>query len=260
MRINYFGLSCFLIENETGHRIIVDPFSDEPEWSLGPRFPAKFNGKPFGTNIVLMSEPDADHSCAPGGWLQTAPETKPNSDPFPGLDLKGTIIYEWNGDLNIAWHYTIDGLRLAHFGDNAHLLTDAQLAELGRPDIVFMSPPKVASDAGIQMTKDNLKALAPKLIIWAHHVAPEGMPDVTDVEARNAFLEKYFSERASSNKNYKGEGSFRALYDMIDAALEINKEYESEIRDDTVLEITDDMLRSAAEKPKTILFTRMVAD
>jgi hypothetical protein len=103
MTITYVGLSCFLIENKHGYRIVVDPFNDSSEWTLGPSFPREFKGKPFGANIVLMSEPDADHAYAPGDWLESAPETKPNSNPFPGLDLRGTVVYEWNGDLNVAY-------------------------------------------------------------------------------------------------------------------------------------------------------------
>ena len=73
MRITYIGLSCFMIENNAGFRILVDPFNNAPEWSLGLEFPAEFNGQPFGANIVLMTEPDADHAYAPGDWLQNAP-------------------------------------------------------------------------------------------------------------------------------------------------------------------------------------------
>src|SRR6185369_14029047 len=123
MTITYIGLSCFLVENEQGFRILVDPFNDDPEWILGPRFPKEFRGEPLGANIVLMSEPDADHAYAPGDWLAYAPKTKPNSNPFPDLNLRGRVVYEWNGDLNIAYSYTIDGVRCTHLADNAHVLT-----------------------------------------------------------------------------------------------------------------------------------------
>jgi len=36
MKITYFGLSSFLIENDKGYRVLVDPFNDSPEWTLGP--------------------------------------------------------------------------------------------------------------------------------------------------------------------------------------------------------------------------------
>ncbi len=34
MKIHYVGLSCFLIENHKGFRILVDPFDDAPELML----------------------------------------------------------------------------------------------------------------------------------------------------------------------------------------------------------------------------------
>ncbi|MSU54739.1 MAG: hypothetical protein EXS48_02840, partial [Candidatus Staskawiczbacteria bacterium] len=143
MKITFIGLSCFMIENEAGFRMCVDPFNDSPEWALGPTFPKQFNGQPFGANIVLMSEPDADHANAPGDWLYYAPKTKPNSNPFPDLNLRGTVIYEWNGDVNIAYGYNVDGMRLLHLADNAHVLTKEQIKEMGKLDVLFISPSKV---------------------------------------------------------------------------------------------------------------------
>ncbi len=62
MKIHFIGLSSFLIENNSSYRILIDPFNNAPEWSLGLSFPDTFDGKPLGANIVLMSEPDADHA------------------------------------------------------------------------------------------------------------------------------------------------------------------------------------------------------
>ena len=96
MKITFVGLSCFVIENDAGFRICVDPFNDSPEWTLGPVFPKQFNNQPFGANIVLMTEPDADHANAPGDWLYHAPRTKPNSNPFPGLNLSNLSLISTN--------------------------------------------------------------------------------------------------------------------------------------------------------------------
>jgi len=182
MKINFIGLSSFLIENKNGFRVLVDPFNDAPEWQLGLNFPKEFQGKPSGANIVLMSEPDADHAYAPGDWLQHAPETKPNSNPFPNLDLRGTIVYEHNGDLNIAWHYNVDGLRLAHFADNSHILTEEQINEIGSPDIIFISPPKTADRKANEVVRKNIKLLKPRIVFWTHHLAPKNLPAETDPE------------------------------------------------------------------------------
>lgn len=261
MKIHYIGLSCFLIENEKGFRVLVDPFNDAPEWDLGPRFPREFGGRPFGANIVLSSEPDADHAYAPGGWLRHAPHTEPNSDPFPGLDLRGTVIYEHNGDVNIAYQYTIDGVRLAHFADNAHVLTPAQLKEIGSVDIVFMSPQKVQweNSEAHEVTRKNITALRPKLVVWAHHFVPQGLPQESTPEILRPFFVDYFKTNARMNKNYKGESSFIELCYLLENATHLNKEYSGVVLEDPSLDVTPELLKQGSDRPKGVLFRSMLA-
>jgi L-ascorbate metabolism protein UlaG (beta-lactamase superfamily) len=263
MKIHFIGLSSFLIENNQGYRILIDPFNNAPEWSLGVSFPDKWEDKPFGANIVLMSEPDADHAYAPGGWLQEAPATEPNSNPFPDINLRGTVIYEWNGDLNVAWHYTVDGIRIVHLADNAHLLTEAQLQEIGKPDIIFISPPKPQWEEGIevdmQIVRKNIEALAPKIVIWSHHIVPPNMPYTENVEEQRGFFRQFFNKNASMNKGYKGEDSFMELCYVLENATALNKEYNGTVLKETSLSINSEQLRQANDNPKTFLFRSMLA-
>jgi len=259
MKIHYIGLSCFLIENKNGFRILIDPFNDSSEWILGPNFPKEFQGKPFGANIVLMSEPDSDHAYAPGGWLQNAPETKTNSNPFPNFDLRGTIVYEYNGDVNIAWHYTIDGLRIAHFGDHSHHLTDEQLDELGTPDIIFISPPKTESKTALDVIRKNIEQLQPKIVIWAHHLVPKNLPKEDKPEILRKFFSQYFKNNASTNKGYKDEKSFLELCFILENTLVLNKEYSGMTLDKSFLEIDDNFLKQIKNEPTSILFRSMLA-
>ena len=259
MKIHYIGLSSFLIENQQGFRILVDPFNDSPEWQLGPNFPKEFQGKPFGANIVLMSEPDADHAYAPGDWLQNAPATKPNSNPFPDLNLRGTVVYEYNGDVNIAWHYTVDGLRLAHFGDNSYILTNEQLKEIGTPDIIFISPPKTGNREANEVIRKNIELLKPKIIFWAHHLAPKNLPKENDPEILRKFFTKYFKDNASTNKGYGGEKSFLELCFVLENAIILNKEYSGITLNEPLLEIDAKILEQAKNGPASFLFRSMLA-
>ncbi len=259
MKINFIGLSCFLIENAAGYRILVDPFEDSPEWTLGPLFPNEFNGRPFGTNLLLISETDADHARAPHGWQQNAPEVKPNSNPFPGLDLRGTLVHEWNGEACIAWHYTVDGIRLAHFSDHSHLLTEDQLKEFGNPDIIFYPIPKISWDhqESFDVVRENIRKLNPKLVVWAHHVAPKNMPSIDDRDTLRRFFLQYFKENASTNQGYQGEGSYMNLCDMVESAYHLTKEYEGQIVESPVFELDHQALQKY-KKPTPIFFTSMI--
>lgn len=253
MKITFIGLSCFLIENEKGFRILVDPFNDSDEWRLGPFFPKTFNNKPFGTNVLLISEPDADHAHAPGGWLQNGPPTKVNENPFPNLNLKGTLIYEYHGDVNIAWHYTVDGIRLAHFADNAHILTESQLMEIGNPDIIFLCPPKTDREEALEVTRKNIKLLNPKLIVWAHHITPENLPSSQNAENLRPYFIKYFKEKALRHKYYRDKNSFIEFSYMLENAYKLNPEYNGIIVDDYKIELNKkDLLLQ-----KAVLFRKM---
>ena len=261
MTIHYIGLSCFLIENEKKFRILVDPFNNAPEWSLGPKFPKEFEEKPFGANIVLSSEPDADHAYAPGGWLQHAPPTAPHSDPFPGLDLRGTVIHEYNGDVNIAWHYTVEGVRLAHFADHAHILTPQQCEEIGHPDIIFLPMPKADSRSlGIlDKVKKNIELLKPKLVVCAHHIAPADLPHADDPETLRNYFKMYFKQHASTNASYQGEKSFIELCYVLENAYLLTKEFPHLLPDNPTLKITPGLLTRDKDSPIVILFRSMLA-
>lgn len=263
MIIHFIGLSCFLIENEAGFRIVVDPFSDAPEWSVGLRFPKEFQGKPFGANIVLSSEPDADHSFAPGDWLYLGPKTSVGSDPFPDLGLKGTVVYEYGGDVNIAYHYTVDGLRLLHLGDNAHELTLQQLREIGQVDIVFMPGPKVLPEtndgfASRNIIERNIAHLSPKVIVWAHHLVPVGTPINGSAEELRAFFRSFFRSHARTSKLYKNEDSFIELCYVFENALMLNGKYRRERPETSSVILTASEVQSL-KQPRSILFTHMLA-
>ena len=247
-----------MIENEAGFRICVDPFNDSPEWALGPIFPKQFNGQPFGANIVLMSEPDADHANAPGDWLYYAPKTKPNSNPFPDLDLRGTVIYEWNGDVNIAYGYNVDGMRLLHLADNAHVLTKEQIKEMGKLDVLFISPSKVKLNGkDDESVIKNIYLLKPKVVIWSHHIAPQDLPDTENLDDLRKYFSNYFKKNASTSKNYKGEESFIELCYVLENAITLNKKYNGIVINESTLNINKDFLRNIDRKPKTILFKKM---
>jgi hypothetical protein len=259
MKITFFGLSSFLIENEKGFRLLMDPFNPAPEWTLGPDFPREFDGKPFGANIVLMSEPDADHAYAPGDWLVNAPPTKPNSNPFPGLDLRGTVIYEWNGDLNIAWHCSIDGIRLAHFADCAHVLTDVQLKEIGHPDVVFMTAPKVEGTATLDVVRKNIALIKPKIVIFAHHLAPVGLPPIEDTMALRSFFRAYFRKNASTSTNYKDENSFMELCYCLENALVLGQELQLMRLSESAITVDRSLVDQGEKQPIAILFQSMLS-
>lgn len=172
MDVTYVGLSCFLLESKLGGRVLVDPYKDTPEYFLGLKFPSNLQA-----DLFFVSHPDDDHSNLYSSLLskrRPSNEAADDVDLFPGINIKGTLVKEFNGDLNIAYSFTLDDLRILHLADNAHELSEKQLNEIGKVDIVFISPPKVP---GTDYYIENIRKLKPKVVFVSHIIPPE-----TDIE------------------------------------------------------------------------------
>lgn len=192
MKISFLGLSCFLIESQNGSRVLVDPYNDTPEFSLGLKLPEDLQA-----DIFLVSHPDEDHSMLKSKWTR-----KDFRAEFPNINIKGTLVREFHGDLNIAFSYTIDGMRLLHLADNAWQLTGEQLKEIGKIDILFISPPKLISgDQHIQ----NIKALSSKAVILSHHIPPLQIGDTATREEIENGLRKIILQDWITNPNANEE-------------------------------------------------------
>lgn len=166
MNITFIGLSCFLVESENGDAVLFDPFHDQPDFYLGLKFPRDIQA-----DIVLVSHPDEDHSYLRHHLLkQRRPSVEedysPDVDVLPNLNLRGHLVREWNGDINIAFACTIDGIRILHLADNSHVLSKRQQDEIGHVDILFVSPPKYPNKRHIE----NIRTLRPKVVIPSHFI------------------------------------------------------------------------------------------
>lgn len=168
MKITHIGLSCFLIENKKGGKLLIDTFSDTPEHSLGLILPKKLTA-----DLFLSSHADSDHANMNEKFATHRKKSNEKDDAsrelFPNLDLRGTVAREWNGDLCIAFHFTIDGTRCLHLADNSHPLSKKQLTAIGKVDVLFLPMPKSLS-ANTNMELKIIRDLKPKIIIPAHTI------------------------------------------------------------------------------------------
>lgn len=259
MRLTFIGLSCFLFENQAGFRLVIDPFEDAPEWSLGPKFPELLDSKPFGSNLVLFSESDPDHSRRTFEWQQNAPEVIPGQNPFPGINLRGVVLQEYSGEPCIGWSFTIDNIRFLHLSDMPYPLTANQIEEIGQIDIVFISPPKTHPEnmQARNFIHSIIEAMKPKMIIWSHHIAPRGI-DTSNRGSLRSFFIKYLAENASSNLNYEDESSFIELSNILENALILNDEFQGTVINSHTIELTEDIIQQKQKQP--ILFAEMYSD
>lgn len=176
--IEYIAHSCFRIHTAKGTRILIDPYASRV-W-LGYDFPAS-----FAADEILITHPHYDHDAdvllgqQPAPW---APNVRALRDAgsYELADVKITGIRgkhadPWGkefGQTNTIWLLEVDGLRIAHLGDNGPL-TEANVAELGRVDVLM-----IPIDAKHHILKEPeiesiRKALRPRVLIPMHYRIPD---------------------------------------------------------------------------------------
>lgn len=125
MKITWYGHSCFLVETAEGS-VLLDPYA--PGSVPGLRLPE------VSADLVLCSHGHSDHSWREGVKL-SGREAKLH------VEKLETFHDEKQGALrgpNTIHVLEAEGLRLAHLGDLGHMLSDGQIAALGRVDILLI--------------------------------------------------------------------------------------------------------------------------
>lgn len=171
--IEYIAHACFRIHTAKGARLLIDPFASRV-W-LGYDFPRK-----LAADAVLITHPHSDHNAdarAPNVRVLRDPGSYKLSDAaITGIRGKHADPYGKEfGQTNTIWLLDVDGLRIAHLGDNGPL-TDANLKELGRVDILMMpidARRHILKDAEIEAIR---KALHPRVLIPMHYRIPDLEP------------------------------------------------------------------------------------
>lgn len=143
MNVRYLGHSSFWVASSQGSSAIIDPFSQRVPYVLPPLEP----------DVVLVSHEHHDHNAY--YRFENNPMLIKRSHDFASeseLNIERTgeklvfhgmpTFHDDQGGRkrgpNTVWHWFWEGIHFAHFGDIGHLLSDEQLASLGKVDVVFM--------------------------------------------------------------------------------------------------------------------------
>jgi len=148
MKISWLGHHCFRIITDDGLKIITDPYVPGYRAILvgDLRYGELLYEEP---DIVVISHEHADHNytamfnpgtfeVARGMDMRGAPKT------LKGIEFKALACHhddaggKVHGENNIMY-FEVDGIRICHNGDLAHKLSDEQIAELGRVDILLLA-------------------------------------------------------------------------------------------------------------------------
>jgi len=178
MNANWLGHSCFLITSEVGLRVITDPYSVGGGIDYSPIKET--------ADIVVVSHDHFDHnavSAVPG-----KPEVVRGSGirTVRGIRFRGVATYHDASQgkqrgANTVFCFTLDDIRLCHLGDLGHLLSQAQIDEIGGVDILFVPTGGFYTiDAASASTVCD--QLRPKVIIPMHFKTPKCDFPITGVE------------------------------------------------------------------------------
>lgn len=165
MKVKWLGHSCFLLTSNSGTRVILDPYKAG-------------NGLNYGevaesADVVLISHEHGDHNNP--GVIKGNPAVikGPGTRQVKGISFKGTASFhdEAKGakrGANTIFTFEIDGVKVCHVGDLGHDLSEAEIKELGKVDILFLPVGGFYTCAPTEAATVADK-IAPKVIIPMHY-------------------------------------------------------------------------------------------
>jgi L-ascorbate metabolism protein UlaG (beta-lactamase superfamily) len=174
MDITYFGHSCFRIRGSQAI-IITDPVPPSTGYTLGKQT----------ADMVTVSHQDPSHSYVEG--VTGAHVIRgPGEYEVAGVLVIGVGTFhdgikgQKKGKNNV-YLMEVDGVNVCHLGDLGHLLTDAELEEIGHIDIL-MVPVGGVSTINANMAAQLIRKVEPKLVIPMHYKTDRSKRDLEPVD------------------------------------------------------------------------------
>lgn len=157
MKLTWLGHACFRAEAD-GYSIVLDPYADGVVPGLRPLRTA--------ANEALCSHAHNDHGAA--ALVRIVPADAPSPFRVTAIATKHD---EQDGALrgdNTIHVLEADGIRVAHLGDLGHMLTNEQIAAIGRVD-ALMIPVGGHYTIDAKTAKAVVDALRPRVTLPMHY-------------------------------------------------------------------------------------------
>ena len=165
MKIKWLGHSSFMITSDTGTKIITDPYARTMGLNYGEIKES--------ADIVTVSHNHGDHNnvAAVQGNPKVVKEAAPVE--IKGIKFSGVPTYHDDAEgqrrgKNTIFCFEVDGIKVCHLGDLGHPLSDKQVAELGKVDILF-TPVGGNFTIDAKVATEVCGKVAPKVIIPMHY-------------------------------------------------------------------------------------------
>jgi L-ascorbate metabolism protein UlaG (beta-lactamase superfamily) len=191
MRVDWFGQSAFRLSGQDG-TVFIDPFGD---MSGAAAHGIQFDyPKLVGVNadLVLVTHEHADHNGVdsvggePPVLRSTAGRLESPIGEVVAISSEHDEAAGTERGPNTIFVFTLDGLRVAHFGDfGQRALRDEQGDAIGKIDLLILpvgGGPTIGAEAAAEITH----RLAPRWVVPMHYRTPR----ISFLETADAFLER----------------------------------------------------------------------
>jgi len=178
MKVKWLGHSCFLITSGDGVKIITDPYAVGGGINYCPIDET--------ADVVVVSHGHDDHSNVSA--VQGKPEVVKGdgTKTAKGVQFKGVATYHDAAQgaqrgPNTIFCFTIDDIKLCHLGDLGHVLSPAQVSEIGTVDILLV-PVGGFYTINASVASQVCDQLKPKIVIPMHFKTPNCAYPISGVD------------------------------------------------------------------------------
>src|SRR3989338_4846906 len=132
MKIKWLGHAAFLITSDKGVKIIIDPYA--------PNERIPYRELDESADIVTVSHSHGDHSNV--AVIKDNPIVVKETKEVKGIKFKAIPAFHdtkngsERGNMTL-FCFEVDGIKICHLGDLGHALSDKQIAEIGKVDILM---------------------------------------------------------------------------------------------------------------------------
>jgi len=176
MKIKWLGHASFMITSDAGTKIITDPYATTDNLNYGEIKES--------ADIVTVSHEHGDHNNVAA--VRGNPEVVRGTAEIKGIGFKGIPCHHdaAGGELrgkNTIICFEMDRIRICHLGDLGHELSDKQVAELGKIDILLI-PVGGYYTIDARVASQVCNKLAPRVIIPMHYKTNKCNYPITGVD------------------------------------------------------------------------------
>ena len=178
MKIKWLGHASFMIVSDSGTTIITDPYLPGGNLDYGEIRES--------ADVVTVSHDHSDHNNVAAVLDNPKVVNGIVATDVKGIKLKGIPCYHDDAQgkqrgKNIIFCFEVDGIRICHLGDLGHQLTDKEVAEIGKVDILLI-PVGGFYTIDVRGASQVCDKLKPKVIIPMHFKNNKCAYPIADVD------------------------------------------------------------------------------